>query len=146
MLLNYYLFTECPDRQFLMRKLLPGRKITLLIVLLIFSAAGLRAQSITINQKSIPLIKVIPLLKQQTGYDFLYNAEIFKEDKPVDIAVTNASLADVLDKYFVPRGITYDVNRNEKTVVFKKKATPVKQADLPSSPVVSGRITNQKNE
>ena len=146
MLLNNYLFTECPERHFLIRKLLPGKQLTLLMVLLIFSAAGLKAQSITINQKAVPLIKVIPLLKQQTGYDFLYNAEIFKEDKPVDISVTNASLTDVLDKYFVPRGITYDINRNEKTVVFKKKAAPVKQADPPPSPGISGKITNQKNE
>ncbi|MCG2613521.1 TonB-dependent receptor [Terrimonas sp. NA20] len=148
MLLTNHLFGDCGMPQSLMRKLLPGKSILLLIILSIFSCIGLRAQSITINQKSIPLIKVIPLLKQQTGYDFLYNAELFKDDKPVDIVVTNISLANMLDKYFVPRGITYDINKNEKTVVFKRKQTiPAAPPENPSAEItLTGRITNEKNE
>ncbi|WP_276485994.1 SusC/RagA family TonB-linked outer membrane protein [Paraflavitalea pollutisoli] len=145
MLLNTHLFKECPPGHSWKRRLLPGKK-WLLFLLLIVAGTALRAQTITIKQPSITLLKVIPLLKQQTGFDFLYNAELFKEDKAIEVVVNNATLKEVLDKYFVPRGISYNININDKTVVFKKSTTPPRSAAAEEPLLVSGRVTNERNE
>jgi len=73
-------------------------KLTAIIMLYACLGATARsdAQNISIKLKNSSLETVFKLIKQQTGYRFLYRDEVLKEAKPVSIDVENASLETVL--------------------------------------------------
>src|SRR5438128_1572154 len=80
------------------KKLLLIMKLTAIIILFACLSASARsdAQRISIKLKNSSLETVFKLIKQQTGYRFLYKDEVLKEAKPVSIDVTNATLEAVL--------------------------------------------------
>ena len=58
----------------------------LLLVLLTFFTkvnAASTNQYVTLNEKNVSLEKVLLEIRSQTGYDFIYNARLLKDSKPV---------------------------------------------------------------
>ncbi|HMU46139.1 MAG TPA: SusC/RagA family TonB-linked outer membrane protein, partial [Chitinophagaceae bacterium] len=124
-------------------------KITAIILLsaCITASANGNAQSITLSEKNAPLEKVFNEISKQSGYEFLYTTKMMESAKTVDIAVKNASLADVLTICFKGQPFTYTII--EKTVVIKPKdpSTIAQDDNLPPPPIdVKGRVVNENGE
>lgn len=103
-------------------KILLIMKLTIvLIVTAIFQAsASGYAQKITISQKNASLEQIFWSISNQSQYEFIYDAEMLKEAKPVDVDFRNSTLETVLEKCFRGQPLTYTVS-NSKVVVVKRK-------------------------
>jgi TonB-linked SusC/RagA family outer membrane protein len=117
-------------------------KLTIFLLtvgLLQVSAAGY-AQKVSLSLKNASLVRVLSSIKQQTGYNFLYNLDMLNSSKPIDIDVKNEQLTDVLEKCFKDQPLTFLIE--EKTVVIKAKAkeNQAQQVDI------KGRITDTSGE
>ncbi|WP_316816972.1 SusC/RagA family TonB-linked outer membrane protein [Pedobacter nyackensis] len=80
--------------------------IILLISLVQVSAKGY--SQITLNEKNAPLTKVLESIEKQSGYVFLYNESNFPGNS-FNIITKNATITEVLNKYFKPFGISYQI-------------------------------------
>src|SRR5665213_1968542 len=64
----------------------------LLLAATLHVSAKVYSQTINISEKNISLKDVFQLIKQQTGYSFLWNQQSLKDVKPLNINLKNASL------------------------------------------------------
>ena len=93
----------------------------LLLVLLTFFTkvnAASTNQYVTLNEKNVSLEKVLLEIRSQTGYDFIYNARLLKDSKPVTIVVQNEFFKKVLEDALKDQPLTYTIIEN--TIVLKK--------------------------
>ncbi len=136
------------------KKLLLIMKLTAIILLSACLGASARsdAQNISITLKNASLETVFNVIKQQTGYRFLYRDEVLKEAKPVSIDVKNATLETVLFICLKDQPLSYKIFEN--TVVINAKQIPAlpsgdisSTADIPPPPIeIRGRVTNENGE
>ncbi|RNI29989.1 SusC/RagA family TonB-linked outer membrane protein [Rufibacter immobilis] len=116
--------------------------IFMLAALLQVSAAGY-SQQINLSYRNVPLEKALQEVKKQSGYNFLYNVQMLKEAKPVNLRLKNASLEEALEQCFEGQSLTYTVN--QKTVVVKRK--PVAEATVAVPPTtIRGKVVDSKGE
>lgn len=123
--------------------------ILLTISLLQVQAEGL-SQTVTYSGKNMQLEKVFTVIKQQTGYVFLYTDDVIKDAKKVTLNVKDAQLEEVLKLAFKDQPIGYLIEN--KTIIISRtaeveedKAPGRKNAKAP--PIeVSGRVLNHKGE
>ena len=54
-------------------------------------------QFVTLNETNSSIEKIILEIRSQTGYDFLYNARLMRDTKPVTIVVKNEYFKKVLE-------------------------------------------------
>lgn len=94
--------------------------IILLISLVQVSAKGY--SQITLNEKNAPLTKVLESIEKQSGYVFLYNESNFPGNR-FNIVTNNATITEVLNKYFKPFGISYQIIG--KNITLKQEADVV---------------------
>jgi TonB-linked SusC/RagA family outer membrane protein len=80
--------------------------IILFISLLQVSARGY--SQITLNEKNAPLTKVLESIEMQSGYVFLYNESNLPRTN-LNIKTDHATITEVLNKYFRPLGIAYQI-------------------------------------
>ncbi|RYY06563.1 MAG: hypothetical protein EOP43_05965, partial [Sphingobacteriaceae bacterium] len=100
------------------------RIIKITVVLLLTAsmkifAAGF-AQEVSINVKNMPVKEVLNQLTKQTGYNFICDAAVINNTKPITIHATNIILSKVLDKCFTNQAVDI-IFDNENTVVIKPK-------------------------
>jgi hypothetical protein len=118
----------------------------LLIACLQVSAAGL-AQTISLAEKNASLLSIFEAINRQTGYEFLYDADVLAGANPVDITVTNATLEEVLSICFKQQPLTYVIS--EKTIVVKQRENPVSIPTKipPKIPItITGTVINNTGE
>ncbi|MBO9202950.1 MULTISPECIES: SusC/RagA family TonB-linked outer membrane protein [Niastella] len=123
--------------------------ILLTIVFLNVKATGV-SQTVTYSGDNILLEKVFTVIKQQTGYLFLYPADAVKDAAKVSIHVKNAPLEEALDQVLKNQPLRYMIQN--KTIVISKtmeagdnKKTENKNIIAP--PVdIKGRVLNHKGE
>jgi len=118
----------------------------LLIATIMQVSAGSFAQKISLNERSAPLEKIFDKIRLQSGYDFLFNRELLKTAKPVDIKIKNADIEDALAICFKGQPFTYTLE--EKTIVIKAK-TPTfleRLADRWAAIDVHGRVVDQEGK
>jgi TonB-linked SusC/RagA family outer membrane protein len=87
------------------------RTMRLTAFLLVLSIMQLSAKSfgqITLNMQRTSIIKLTKAIEAQTDYVFLYNEDKLPNDK-ITINVKNASINEVLTKYFKKAGIDYRI-------------------------------------
>lgn len=121
-------------------------KLSLLIVLTAFLQTYGKgfAQKVNIKVENAQLLTVFDQLREQTGFDFIYNFDLIKKAKPVSLDFRNAPLGEVLDQCLSRQALTY---RIENTTVIIKKAQKedVVFLRLTEPPVnISGKITDDK--
>lgn len=97
--------------------------IMLITSLMQVSAKSL-AQNITISEKKISLKELFKQIRVQTGYSFIYDAEVIKSSKPVSIHVNAVSLDKVLAICFKDQSLDYEIKNN--TIILKNKLVPAK--------------------
>ena len=122
--------------------------ILLTISLLQVRAEGL-SQTLTISGKNMQLEKVFTVIKQQTGYVFLYTDDVIKDAKKVTLNVKDAQLEEVLRLAFKGQPLGYLIEN--KTVIISRTAESIDekkdQKNAKAPPVeVSGRVLNHKGE
>ncbi|WP_222539199.1 SusC/RagA family TonB-linked outer membrane protein [Pedobacter polysacchareus] len=83
------------------------------------SASGF-AQKININQTNISLEKALKLIRQQSGYDVLYDSNVIKKPITVALNVKNGTVADALKQCLTGTGFTYRIEEN--TILVKEKS------------------------
>ncbi|MBS7564712.1 TonB-dependent receptor [Mucilaginibacter sp. Bleaf8] len=100
-------------------------KLVVIIVTACFlqASAATFAQVISISVKNASITQVFDKLKQQTGYNFIYNTEMLSEAKPVTLYLKKVQLKDALDEIFANIPLTYVIY--QKTVVVQKKPAVV---------------------
>ncbi|WP_316812727.1 TonB-dependent receptor [Pedobacter heparinus] len=123
-------------------KFLLVMKLTMILFLAAFMhvhAAGI-AQKITLLKKDVPLTQVLKAIRQQSGYNFVYNQKSLKNARNVSINVTAVNIEEALRLSFAEQPFTYEVLM--KTVIIK----PLKMSDTEAADVkVSGLVTDTEN-
>jgi len=126
----------------------------LLITALHFSAKS-ASQTITFSGKDVSLEKVFAVIKKQTGYAVVYNADQLEKARPVSIRVTNIPLEGFLQQALNGQPFDYSI---ENTTIFISRNPQVSEpasqspgnasANTSSPPVVDvhGRVINDKGE
>ncbi|MFA6275395.1 MAG: secretin and TonB N-terminal domain-containing protein, partial [Pedobacter sp.] len=84
------------------------RLAALLVVLSIMQLSAKSFGQITLNLKRTSIIKLTQAIESQTDYVFLYNEDKLPNDK-ITINVKNASINEVLSKYFKAVGLSYRI-------------------------------------
>ncbi|HWV69224.1 SusC/RagA family TonB-linked outer membrane protein [Chitinophaga sp.] len=114
---------SCPQQSgkpaMLAVRMLRNVKVATLVLLSAFLFAGkvAQAQTISLSARQMPLSKILPELKKQSGYQFFYNDAMLGKATPVSLEVRNASLQEVLKIIFRNQPLTYAIVA--KTVVVK---------------------------
>ncbi|TZF81348.1 SusC/RagA family TonB-linked outer membrane protein [Pedobacter sp. BS3] len=111
--------------------------VVLLVVVLVNVKAASYAQNVSLQVKNGTIEEVFNKLRQETGYDFLYDAGMLKDIKRVSVSAKNSSLSSVLDQCLAGESLTYTINKN--TVVIKRAEATERQL------TVSGKVTDTKN-
>ncbi|HMG09262.1 MAG TPA: TonB-dependent receptor plug domain-containing protein, partial [Mucilaginibacter sp.] len=101
------------------------------------------APKITLNVTNASLENVVASIQQQSGYDFVYTANLLKTGKPVTLTISSSSINNVLDKCLSGQPFTYTITR--KTVTIRPKSEPSTPTEKKDSPV-SGLVTDEKNQ
>lgn len=81
------------------------------------SAAGF-GQTITLNEKNTPIEKVLLKIRQQSGYEFIYDVKDLKGQK-VSLKLANASVEEAVKSSLEGLPIAYTIL--DKNIVLKKK-------------------------
>ncbi|WP_169472318.1 SusC/RagA family TonB-linked outer membrane protein [Pedobacter hiemivivus] len=97
-------------------------------------------QRVTLSEKNITLKKVFKEIRNQTGYDFLYDAEIMKSVHPIDVDLKNTRLADALMNCLYGQNLTFEIK--DKSIIIKNK---LPELILIQQFSVSGVILDESN-
>lgn len=97
-------------------------KITTFLVLLgcLHASAGSYGQKVSLSERNISLARALVLLKQQTGYDFLYGSELKAAQKKVSIEARDRELSEVLAGLFRDEPFSYTIG--DRTVVIQSRS------------------------
>ena len=144
-----------------MKWYIPGNKIFLVMKLTIalFFMATIQvgatsfAQKVTLSGKKISLPQLFESIKQQTGYDFMYDKSLLIKARPVAVDYNNTPLKEVLDDCLRQQGLSYVLSNG--VIIVKRMPPP--RASQPAeilSPdssalaliTIHGRVLNEKNE
>ncbi len=118
--------------------------IILLVITLNVTAGGY-TQTVTLQKKNAPLTEVFKEIRQQTGYDFLYQVKWLEKSNLVNINVKNTPLVNVLDLCFKDQPLSYEITGT--TIVLRLKKSNKAAEIVIEAPVdVHGRVLNEKNE
>jgi TonB-linked SusC/RagA family outer membrane protein len=133
-------------------KLLIYMKLTttlLLIACLHVHASGY-SQQVSISGKNLKMEQVFNLIKDQIGYDVLYNPDLLKKINPVSLSVKNMDIHGVLEICFRNQPVDIVVKHNTIVVTSKSPGTVDDQTgnmmiSAKYSPV-SGKVTSETGE
>lgn len=114
-------------------------------------AASLQARirgyaQITLSVKNAPLPSLFKKIQRQTGWEFLYPADLIKKAGVVSVTLQKASLEQALQTILRNKNVSYSIN--DKTIVMQEKMTrppllqPLQQDTDSSMVTVSGHITD----
>ncbi|GAB3023709.1 SusC/RagA family TonB-linked outer membrane protein [Niabella terrae] len=148
----YRIYTAFVEFKFLKSRhgsLKPLLKVKLITIILlnafIYVHASGNAQTVSLSVRNSNLKEVFRLLREQTGYGFLYREADLKRTRPVTLHVRNAPLTKVLDQCLADQLLTYHIDKN--LVIIKRKS--VNRAPPPKPEMkhrVSGRVTDQNRQ
>lgn len=93
-------------------------KFSVVLLVLFFTLAGgsSYAQRITLKKQQISLQKVFKEIRKQTKHDFLYNTELLKKAKPVDVDLKNATVDQALDTLLKSNFLHYEIEDKLVTI------------------------------
>lgn len=131
-------------------------KITGIIIMAacLHVSAALYSQKVTLNERNSKLSEVFVRLREQTGYNFVYNNKLLKKAAPVTVRTANEQLEEALREIFKDQPLTFSII--EKTIVVKEKERTLLesvgaamresvQALLPDGPV-RGTVTDENGD
>jgi len=127
-------------------KFLLMMKFSLVFLLFSFQVHALTfAQKVDIKVNNASIKEVFYQLTEQTGRNFIADAHLVKQLKPINLNLKNASLNDVLMRCFGEQSIDILIKEEYNTVVIRER----KRTEAPIAVqqiTISGKITNEQNE
>jgi len=114
--------------------------LAFLSVILTFSGINTYAQRITFQKKNVTLQLVFKEMRKQTKYDFLYNADLLKGVKSVNVNFKNSKLEQALDSLLKSNSLDYSIE--DKVVMITAKETFIQLKPLVYS--ISGVVKDAK--
>lgn len=94
--------------------------IALLITIsLVQASANTFGQRVTLREKNASLQQVLMSIKKQTKFTFLYNSDLIKSAKKVNLNLENVQLEEALEACFQDQNLSFKIIEN--TVVIKKR-------------------------
>ncbi|MEI7486014.1 MAG: SusC/RagA family TonB-linked outer membrane protein [Chryseobacterium sp.] len=115
------------------------------LTVLVATAAGVKAQNVTLEAKATPLYQIFKQVEKQTGYRFWYSGKMLGKNTPITASITNLPLKAALDKIFTDIPFTYEIV--EETIVVKEKsATPEKNKEKQNKQTISGIVIDENGE
>ncbi|WP_235904331.1 SusC/RagA family TonB-linked outer membrane protein [Arcticibacter tournemirensis] len=131
-------------------------KITGIIILAacLHVSAALYSQKVTLKEQNSKLSDVFVRLRQQTGYNFIYNNKLLKKAVPVTVNAADEQLEEVLGSIFKNQPLSFSII--EKTIVVKEKEKTVlseitnyvknaMESVIPDGPV-RGIVTDERGD
>ncbi|MCB6973004.1 TonB-dependent receptor [Butyricimonas sp. DFI.6.44] len=100
---------------------------------------GQAVPKVSLDLKHATFVKVIESLRQQTGYEFVFNAPDVEHVKDVSLSLKDVSLRTAMDSLLQGKGLAYSITG--QTVVIKKQAKTQSEVKMLQ---VSGRIVDEK--
>ncbi|MBL7734806.1 MAG: TonB-dependent receptor plug domain-containing protein, partial [Chitinophagaceae bacterium] len=119
----------------------------LLTVAFLQASAGSLAQSITYSGKNVPLEKIFPVIKKQTGYVVFCNAHILEGIAPISINAKNVGLEAFVRE--ILSGLSLDYSIKNKTIVISRKIGQPAGVVTRAAPLllpIKGNIRNTNGE
>jgi len=100
-------------------------KLTFILTTMTLLNASGRAlsQNVTISGVNMSLREVFSRIESQTGYQFLYKAQLLKDAKPVTLHIKDASVKDVLHECFESQPLDFYIE--DKTVFVSRRPDPL---------------------
>ncbi|MFB6454641.1 SusC/RagA family TonB-linked outer membrane protein [Chitinophaga sp. Hz27] len=92
--------------------------VLMLAALLQVSAASY-SQSVTLTGHRLTLKKVFESIRQQTGFEFVYDPQLIKAAGTVDLKLDEVKLKEALDACFSDLPLTYEVSYN--TIIVRER-------------------------
>lgn len=129
--------------------LLRMSKIAFLLIFACSMQASARsyAQNVTLSEKNAQLENIFSAIHKQTGYDFIYSAQLLAGAPAVSIKVKNVSIQEALDLCLRNQALSYTIKENMIVITPKSKSVAsVTTAVAPPPVTVKGRITNETGE
>lgn len=137
----YKIFTKKSDALYRHTRkiLLIMRMIIILLTAGLLQVSASSLAQITIKNQNTSFEQLFKNINQQAGYDFIYDENLIKTAKPVNLNIQNASLESTLDQAFRNRNLTYSITGN--IVVVKERRTDGALSSLQQEPfTVRGRV------
>ena len=97
-------------------------------------------QSITVRFEQQSLSEVLNVLKQRTGYEFLYNDEEIKGVTGITRSFSNASLQDILNSCLAGTKYTFKIVDNLIVITPDDKKDEIKKV------TVQGKVVDDRGE
>ncbi|MEO6133769.1 MAG: TonB-dependent receptor [Ginsengibacter sp.] len=132
------------------KQILLSIKFTVIILLsACFSASAKSYGQITLDVKNVSLQKAFMEIRKQSGYNFLYSAELVQKAGKVSVKMSNASLELAVEECLKDKYFSYSIV--EKTVIIKPRpvmpqATISLQQNAPETDKLTGKITGQNGQ
>jgi TonB-linked SusC/RagA family outer membrane protein len=120
----------------------------ILMTVILQVSASTYGQKITLRVKKATLQDIFLDIQQQSGYDFVYSAELLKEAKPITLAVKDASISEVIEKCMEGQPFTYLINK--KTITIREKDGPKPELKIQPEQIIAvpvkGTVTDDKGK
>jgi TonB-linked SusC/RagA family outer membrane protein len=118
-------------------KRLAGVKLAVLLLTAVFFSvcAPVRAQSVSLSGQNLPLKKVFAEIKKQTDFTVFGRKELFRDAKPVTVAVQQMPLTAFLDLIMKGQPLQYRINGRE--IILSRRNTTTAAVSEPSGPATS---------
>lgn len=153
--MKFSLHALWPEHKCSFHKMILIMKLSLVLLIISITQASAvgYAQKITLSKKNVSLEQVFWSISNQSQYEFIYDSEMLKEAKNLNVNFKNSNLEAVLDECFKNQPLTYTIY--EKIVIVKRKAIPnskLKASDMNNIPieippiVVKGRVVDVNGE
>jgi TonB-dependent starch-binding outer membrane protein SusC len=99
-----------------------------------------RGQLISFSVTNQPLEKVLLLIEQQSGYNFIYSTELIATSKPVTAQCKNEQISRALDLCFRNQPLTYSLTDRHVIIRPKQNTPDTSRRNL------QGSVINEQNE
>lgn len=96
--------------------------IVILIPTLMQVSAGTYAQKVTMERRNVKLHTVFKEIRKQTGYDFIYQANLIDNAASVNVKFSNVPFEEAMQTLFEKLPLTYSISG--KVVTVEGKETP----------------------
>jgi TonB-linked SusC/RagA family outer membrane protein len=118
----------------------------LMVIAMLQVKASSYAQNINLKVKNASLDNVFTSLRQQSGYNFLYDPDVLNRTHPVSVNAINTSLREVLEQCFKDQPVTYIINQNNVVVKLKSTKSEPSINTIKAAITVKGTVNDAKGQ
>ncbi len=135
--------------QTLFKYLIAMKLFAIILLLSLNVSARVYSQKVSLSVKNAKLTEVMKEVRKQTGYYFMFAADIMKDAKLVSVELKRISIEEALPLIFKDQPFTYELQ--EKGVLIKPKSKPEgiffqKAIDLIKDITIRGKVTDTEGK